>query len=176
MTEQANIAFAQQRARETITEFSIRSAPVQIERIVKAKGIVLQYSPLDDALSGLAFIKDGIPIIGVNALHHPNRQRFSIAHELAHHILHPEQITSTIHVDKEFKVLYRDELASQGVDPWEIEANAFASELLVPESFLRDLMDASGFDIEDDDKIELLARKFRISPSAMRYRLIRHQI
>ena len=31
-----------------------------------------------------AFIRDGVRIIGVNALHHPNRQRFSIAHELCH--------------------------------------------------------------------------------------------
>ena len=50
-----------------------------MERIIKARNIVLQYAPLDQELSGMAYIKDGVGIIGVNALHHPNRQRFSAA-------------------------------------------------------------------------------------------------
>jgi hypothetical protein len=33
-------------------------------------------------------------------------------------------------------VLLRDDVSSQGIDPLEIEANAFASELLVPGEFL----------------------------------------
>ena len=121
--------------------------------------------------SGMAYIKDGVGIIGVNALHHPNRQRFSAAHELGHHELHAQEIGKAVHVDKEFRVLLRDDVSSQGIDPLEIEANAFASELLMPREFLMSALDAGGLDIEDDAGIEALARKFRVSASTMRYRL-----
>jgi len=119
----------------------------------------------------MAFIKDGIGIIGVNALHHPNRQRFSAAHELGHHELHAQEIEKKVHVDKGFRVLLRDDVSSRGVDPLEIEANAFASELLMPRDLLAGVLDASGLDLEDDAGIELLAKKFRVSASAMRFRL-----
>nr|WP_245262153.1 ImmA/IrrE family metallo-endopeptidase [Hoeflea sp. 108] len=152
-------------------EFGVKGAPIPVERIIKARNIVLQYAPLEDDLSGMAFIKDGVGIIGVNALHHPNRQRFSAAHELAHHELHADEIRKAVHVDKGFRVLLRDDISSQGIDPLEIEANAFASELLMPRDFLASALDASGLDIEDDAGIEALAKKFRVSASAMRFRL-----
>src|SRR6185312_11744791 len=100
--------------------------------IIKARGIVLQYAPLDEDLSGMAYVKDGVGIIGLNALHHPNRQRFSAAHELAHHELHADILSRAVHVDKGFQVLLRDDVSSLGIEPREIEANAFASELLMP--------------------------------------------
>ncbi|MGY2991205.1 ImmA/IrrE family metallo-endopeptidase [Mesorhizobium sp. URHB0026] len=167
----ANSDRAREAARAVLREFGVKAAPVPIERIIKSKNIVLQYAPLEEDLSGMAYIKDGVGIIGVNALHHPNRQRFSAAHELAHHELHAEEIRKAVHVDKGFRVLLRDDVSSQGVDPLEIEANAFASELLMPQEFLADALDAGGLDIEDEAGIEALARKFRVSTSAMRYRL-----
>ena len=158
-------------AQAIIRDFAIKNPPVPIERIIKSKNIVLQYAPLEEELSGMAYIKDGIGIIGVNALHHPNRQRFSAAHELAHHELHAKEIRKAVHVDREFRVLLRDDVSSQGVDPLEIEANAFASELLMPRELLMTALGAGGLDLDDETGIEALARKFRVSPAAMRYRL-----
>jgi Zn-dependent peptidase ImmA (M78 family) len=167
----ADAAKARGAAQRILAEFPVRAAPVPVERIIKARNIVLQFAPLDEDLSGMAYIKDGIGIIGVNALHHPNRQRFSAAHELAHHVLHAPDISVAVHVDKGFRVLHRDELAAQGTDPLEIEANAFASELLMPRQFLLDAVGDAGLDLDDDDAINTLARKFRVSSSAMRNRL-----
>jgi len=167
----ANPEHAREAARALLLEFNIKAPPVPVERIIKTKGIILQYAPLEEELSGMAFIKDGIGIIGINALHHPNRQRFSAAHELAHHVLHTAHIRKTVHVDKGFRVLLRDDVSSQGVDSLEIEANAFASELLMPSEFLIQALDASGLDLDDEEGIAGLARKFRVSASAMRYRL-----
>jgi Zn-dependent peptidase ImmA (M78 family) len=167
----ANPEMAREAARTILREFGVKGAPVPIERIIKARNVVLQYAPLEDDLSGMAFIKDGIGIIGVNALHHPNRQRFTAAHELGHHVLHAADIQKAVHVDKGFRVLLRDDVSSQGIDPLEIEANAFASELLMPRELLASALDASGLDIEDDAGIEVLAKKFRVSASAMRFRL-----
>jgi len=162
---------ARSAAQAIIRDFAIKNPPVPIERIIKSKNIVLQYAALEEELSGMAYIKDGIGIIGVNALHHPNRQRFSAAHELAHHELHAKEIHKAVHVDREFRVLLRDDVSSQGVDPLEIEANAFASELLMPRELLMTALGAGGLDLDDETGIEALARKFRVSPAAMRYRL-----
>ncbi len=154
-----------------LEEFGVKAAPVPVERIIKSKGIVLQFAPLEDDLSGMAYIKDGVGIIGINALHHPNRQRFTAAHELAHHLLHAKDIQKAVHVDKGFRMLLRDDVSSQGVDRLEIEANAFASELLMPRKFVELVLGPAGLDIEDDAGIEALAKKFRVSVAAMRFRL-----
>lgn len=166
-----SVAEARAAARRIIAEFPVRAAPVPVERIVKARGIVLQYAPLADELSGMAYIRDGVRIIGVNALHHPNRQRFTIAHELAHHELHPDQLRAEVHLDKAFRVMMRDDVAAQGVDSLEIQANAFAAELLMPRTFLNEVVDPAGLDLDDEERLEALARKFRVSTSALRYRL-----
>lgn len=171
MKRKADPDHARKSARLVVHEFGVKAAPVPVERIIKSRNIILQYAPLGEELSGMAYIKDGVGIIGVNALHHPNRQRFSAAHELAHHELHADEIRRAVHVDKEFRVLLRDDVSSLGTDPLEIEANAFASELLMPQDLLKDLLEKGGLDIEDDAGIEALARKFRVSASAMRFRL-----
>jgi Zn-dependent peptidase ImmA (M78 family) len=165
---------ARNAARAVVAEYGVPAAPVPIERIARSKNIIVQYAPLDGELSGMAYIKDGIGVIGVNALHHPNRQRFSIAHELGHHILHRSLIETEVHVDKEFRVLQRGPVASQGVDPVEMEANAFASEVLMPEPLLVQAVGERGIDLEDDSQIEALARKFRVSTAVVRYRLGRY--
>ena len=163
---------AKDRARRLLEELEITSAPVPIERIIKRCHVVLQYAPFEDDLSGMAYINDGLSIIGINALHPPNRQRFSAAHELGHHLLHQEQLKDAVHVDRGLRVLMRDQVASQGVDTIEIQANAFAAELLMPEKMLREAIAGDEIDIESDAQIEALSKKFRVSASAIRFRLL----
>ena len=55
----------------------------------------------------------------------------------------------------------------------EIEANAFASELLIPGELLAAALQRGGVDIEDEVGVDGLARRFRVSPAAMRFRLSR---
>lgn len=163
---------ARARARELVLQFSVLSAPVPIDRIARGLGITVHYAPFDDELSGMAFIKDGKPMIGINSLHSPTRQRFTLAHEMAHHILHREKLeTDGVHVDK--GILRRDSLASEGTDPLEIEANNFAAELLMPEQLLNTVLDGRNVDLEDEEAVGLLARKFRVSPTALQFRIQR---
>jgi Zn-dependent peptidase ImmA (M78 family) len=56
-------------------------------------------------------------------------------------------------------------------DTMEIEANAFAMELLMPEFLLRPLMPKDGIDLDDEKRIAALAKKFRVSVPAMIVRL-----
>lgn len=163
---------ARETARRVLTEYGVVNAPVPVEKIIKKRDIRIQFSPLDKELSGMALVKDGVAVIGVNALHHPNRQRFTMAHELGHHVIHRQHIEGTMHVDKGFAILLRDPLAAQGTDRMEIEANAFASELLMPKNLLEPVIDAGNIDLDDVDRLQMVAKKFKVSLSALQYRLL----
>ncbi len=154
-----------------LQENQITTPPVPVEQIAKALDAQLRFSPLDDELSGMIYVKEGTPIIGVNALHHPNRQRFTIAHECGHLVLHRTRITQEVHVDKVFPMLMRDAVSAAGVNEIEVEANLFAAELLMPVSLLANALGNEPFDIDDEGAVTALARSFRVSPSAMRFRL-----
>lgn len=160
---------ARERATALLAEHRIDATPVPVDRIAKARGIAIRYEPLDGDLSGMAFIRDGKGVIAVNVLHHVHRQRFTIAHELAHHVLHDEILTGgSIHVDR--VILHRDELAASGTDMLEVTANAFASELLMPEALLR-RAGGDTIDILDDARLGDLAKRFKVSIAALQFRL-----
>src|SRR4051794_14376278 len=72
-------------------------------------------------------------MIGVNALQPKTRQRFAIAHEIAHLLPHSER---ELFVDRNFSVLWRDITSAHAVDPDEMAANTFAAELFMPASML----------------------------------------
>ena len=159
-----------QKAQDLLSDLKIARVPTPLPRVARSLGISIEYAPLDEELSGMAFIKDGIKKIWVNSLHHPNRQRFTIAHEIAHHCLHAEHLESSVHVDK--GILRRDTVSQTGTESFEVEANAFASELLVPKSQLSDFL-SDDFDLDDETKVATLAKKFMISNAAMQFRLMR---
>jgi Zn-dependent peptidase ImmA (M78 family) len=161
------------KAQDLLDSFSIETIPISVEKIAKAMGARLQYSPLDEELSGMIFIKEGVPIIGVNSLHHPNRQRFTVAHELAHLHLHRDHISRNVHVDKRFaeSILRRDSVAATGTERLEIEANQFAAALLMPKEKLEELLALTQLDIEDEQALEQLARKFKVSKATLQYRI-----
>jgi Zn-dependent peptidase ImmA (M78 family) len=164
------------RAQQVLAELGIKSPPTPLEKIARAQGAVIRYAPLDDALSGMVYIKDTVPIIGVNSLHHPNRQRFTIAHELGHLVLHRAMLSNEVHVDKEFSAfdgtrLNRDAKSAAGTEDIEIQANQFAAELLMPRAFIDQALAGKQIDIEDDGPIEELAKKFRVSKQALEYKI-----
>ena len=164
-----NIAHAQAEALRLIKQFGVKSPPVPIERMARALGVKVEYAPFDDELSGLAFIKEGVPMIGINSLHHPNRQRFTLAHELAHIQLHRNQLEIAVHVDK--GSLRRDLVSAAGTDSNEREANAFAAELLMPRALLAAFLDGKNLDLENEALVAGLAKKFRVSLMALQHRL-----
>ena len=147
----------------------VEGPPVPVERIAHMHGALIRYEPFDGDLSGLLFREQDQIVIGVNALHSKTRQRFTIAHELGHLILHS---TKRIHVDRNFRVYARDGRSTTATDSDEITANAFAAALLMPESMLRlDLKD-HVIDLENDTKVQELADQYKVSLQAMTFRLI----
>ena len=169
MTKYPDKARARKEARALLRKFNVAAAPVPVERIAKSLRVRVEYAPLDGELSGLAYIRDGVAIIGINTLHAPNRQRFTLAHELAHIQLHGKELEHAVHVDR--GSLRRDSLSAAGVDATEIEANTFAAELLMPEDLLKATLEGQSVDLEDDQAVAMLAKRFKVSEAAMRFRL-----
>lgn len=161
----SGITNARQLARDILAEGDY-SVPVDVIDIAHKHGMTLRYQPLEASVSGVLVIKDGRPTIGINQTHHLNRQRFTIAHELGHYLLHRD--TSSVFVDA---VYFRDEESSEGTKLQEIEANAFAAELLLPEVTLREQFGHQPIADADDALIRRLAARFEVSAQALTIRL-----
>jgi Zn-dependent peptidase ImmA (M78 family) len=142
--------------------------PVDLEKIIEDLGVQLEYKPLEDSVSGFCVKKNNEYVICVNENHSPNRQRFTIAHELGHFTLHREK--QDYFLDESI-VLFRDETTSLGIDSMEIEANAFAAELLMPEAKVRERICNKPVDGFDDVALKRMAEIFEVSPQALTIRL-----
>ena len=74
------------------------------------------------------------------------------------------------HVDGDFRLHWRNDTSSQGIDWGEIEANRFAAALLMPENLLKeDMNKCPTIDIE---AVQRLASLYKVSRLAMQFRLI----
>lgn len=158
---------AEQAALELIERFGIEEAPVPVEDIATALGADVQIEPLEGGLSGVLYREGDRTVLGVNGWHAEVRQRFTIAHELGHLQLHQD----ALFVDG---LLHRDSTSSRAVNTHEIEANAFAAELLMPRHMLleelRRRLPESG--ATDPSKLTRhLAEEFEVSEQAMEFRL-----
>jgi Zn-dependent peptidase ImmA (M78 family) len=149
-------------------EAGITDAPVPIDDIVRGQGITIRLMDLKD-VSGLV-VRDGTrTVIGVNREHALTRRRFTVAHELAHALLHEGK---EVHYDKDFRVDFRSGASSLGVDVVEMEANFFAASILMPWRFLEADPLVEGVDFEDADAaIKRLAARYKVSPHAMSIRI-----
>ncbi|MGF6273863.1 Zn-dependent peptidase ImmA (M78 family)/transcriptional regulator with XRE-family HTH domain [Massilia sp. UYP11] len=106
----------------------------------------------DSNISGLFIVH---PVAGkcvlVNSSEDMYRQRFSAAHELAHALFDAGTVA-------------RVSLRSEGSNPLERHANAFASEYLMPTHLLRQLPKLSAL---SDDEIKRWANHFKVSCDAL---------
>ncbi|MEC7264684.1 MAG: ImmA/IrrE family metallo-endopeptidase [Bacteroidota bacterium] len=157
----------EKRAEQILEENNCTSLPINVKGLVVNMGIKLEKINFDDDVSGLFVIKKDKPYICYNANQSKNRIRFTIAHELGHYLLHSKTIP--LFIDKQNKVLYRDSKSSTGEISMEIEANAFAAALLMPEKLIQNELDK--MEVEEEDVIQYLADKFSVSPQAMSFRL-----
>ena len=153
-----------------LTELEIESVPIPINKIVRQKGLKLKSFNFGEVVSGALLIKDGKGTVGYDPEESKVRQRFTIAHELGHYILHGN-LNETLFVDKKSRVHFRDQKSSTGESLQEQEANAFAASILMPEKMIKKELSKADNDLSDETQIELLANKFNVSTLAMTYRL-----
>ena len=125
----------------------MQAPPVNLGVICRWLGIEVYAQPCR-AFGALFLLREGRGVLLVNSSLPQGRARFSIAHELGHLLLRHNPLGRI----------------GEPRDPdQERQADRFASELLMPESLLR----------EDCDKLsfEALCRRYRVSRQAMRIRL-----
>jgi len=158
-----------ERLTDTLLRESVATdAPVPIEQIVRGQGIMVRLMDLKE-ISGLVVRNNNQTVIGVNRGHPLTRRRFTLAHELAHALIHEGQ---EVHYDKDFRVDFRSGMSSLGVDIVEVEANFFAAAILMPWRFLEADPLVGNLDLEKGDEgVANLAARYKVSPHAMSIRL-----
>lgn len=147
-----------------------QSTPVPVEAIATDLALLIEPTALADSVSGILVVSTGRGVIGVNKSHSFRRQRFTIAHEIGHYVLHRDQ--AQLFIDKDYRVFFRDERPQDAGDLRERDANAFAAALLMPRARVSRIAKSHHFELGDEDGPVLeLAKMFEVSSQAMTYRL-----
>jgi Zn-dependent peptidase ImmA (M78 family) len=146
-----------------IIQLHQKKAPVDVSAIARALGInVWEMHNLATNISGKIFrdkLNGGATgySIGVNASEGFRRKRFTVAHEIAHYILHLDKIGDELTDD----AMYRSGLSTRE----EVQANNLAADIIMPISLIRQLQ---GLGM---DSVSALADALQVSEPAMRVRL-----
>ena len=141
------------------------SAPVRLSALASALGVGLKAATLPAGISGEIRPDPSSPgdvVIRVNRHDSDKRQRFTVAHEIAHFLLHRDHIGNGIKDD----ALYRSSLS----DRREAEANRLAADLLMPEHLIADWLERARL-LRVDDVASYLAKQFEVSEASMKIRL-----
>lgn len=136
--------------------------PIKVGAIAKSLGLVVKKATLTAGISGQIKLTDGVCTIKVNRHDVKARQRFTVAHEIAHFLLHHDKLADGITDD----ILYRSALS----DKLEAQANRLAADIIMPWALIKDsLANYSGLKIEK--KIENIAEDAGVSTTAIKIRL-----
>lgn len=133
--------------------------PIPVHRIAEDNEVDVVFADLgkhSETVSGFCDF-NGAKLY-VNRKDKPDRQAFTIAHELGHWMLHKDLF---LRDPERYPVLPRFADPNRA-DPLEKEANHFAAHLLVPERLLAPIRGAS---------VIVLARAFGVSPTMMGFRV-----
>ncbi|HMH47759.1 MAG TPA: ImmA/IrrE family metallo-endopeptidase [Solirubrobacteraceae bacterium] len=131
--------------------------PVVVARLAGLR--VLEDASLDSNILG-ALIKEPHqePLIMLNANDHPNRRRFTCAHEIGHFVRRGATLEPYTTID------FRDASSTRGEDDEEIYANEFAACLLMPDEDVKRFVEEGLGDLE-------MSIRFGVSREAMNFRL-----
>jgi hypothetical protein len=156
-------------ARELLISCGIEHpAKISIDDLITFHDGIVQEIPLENC-DGRMVMKNGKSIVSLNSnIEFPQKKRFVLAHELGHILLHSSK-EATFSDDYATLEAYKN-------GPQEIEANEFASELLMPEPLFRDACVKNKF---SPDLLRELADQFNTSITSTVYRYIelgRHPI
>ena len=133
--------------------------PVPGEKLARARRLDVIDGPLEGALARLARVGRGGTIRLSDRHDHPGQRRFSLAHELGHFELAHDH---AIDLCEASDFAATDKLG-------EVEANAFAAELLLPETALRRRCEVSPVTLEH---VVEIANEYGTSPVATAIRFV----
>jgi hypothetical protein len=150
---------------EYIVENRLQDVPVKLGALASDLGLEVFKSVLKPGISGLIEPSDTASSgyrIKLNRYEKTERQRFTLAHEIAHFLLHRQDIGGGVVDD----VMFRSALSSRK----EVEANKLASQLIMPDETVS--AQRKHFrHLSQEEQVEQLASMFRVSQQAMRIKL-----
>lgn len=155
-------------ANQLLEKFQAFDIPVKVDKIAFLLGLEVDFVSLGEDVSGLLLVENGKGFIGINSSHPSVRQRFTIAHEIGHYVLHGQE--ENLFIDKKYNA-FRNTNSATGVDRAEIQANMFAASLLMPQILLEKHIKSKGFDLGDGSVLSEIAKDFEVSVEALAYRL-----
>lgn len=173
----------EKRVAKILRDAGIETPPIPVERIARNLGAAIRKEPYEGDLSGALYRRGGECIIGVNKNDNGLRQRFTIAHEVGHLVLHD----GPVYIDRKYtselskpaetqsgKRFFRDKVSSMATNPHEIEANRLAAALLMPQDLLFEDIEKRSISIPIRNLADIkpLASRYRVSLEAMVFRLI----
>ncbi|WP_432460228.1 ImmA/IrrE family metallo-endopeptidase [Agarivorans sp. QJM3NY_25] len=137
------------------------SFPIKVGAIANALGIVVKKSTLKPGISGVIKETNGIVEIKISRHDSKERQRFTLAHEIAHFFLHRDKIGDGI----EDTMLFRSALSNTQ----EAQANRLAADIVMPFSLINEIQfpNETRFEI----KVEEIAKISKLSIPAIEVRL-----
>lgn len=148
------------------------TVPVNIEAIIRGLGIeVRKDADLPPNISGqIKRVGDRYEIASAKGEHY-YRQRFSLAHELGHYVLHRSLIGQGVDDDKKYRSTAEGHFYNTSIElDHERQANSFAASILIPEKLLKEKMsELAGY--PSDQLVPKLYKAFQVSRSAMEWRL-----
>jgi Zn-dependent peptidase ImmA (M78 family) len=139
--------------------------PVRLTDIANSLGLSVKAATLPAGISGEIRPDADHPgsyVIRVNRHDAKRRQRFTVAHEIAHFLLHRDAIGDGIMDD----VLYRSNVSNAQ----EAQANRLAADILVPQSLLTQWLENARV-LNISDAVTFLADRFEVSEASMRIKL-----
>lgn len=156
----------EQKAKGLLVDHNMYSVPVNPVSVAQAIGVpVYDAEFTDDHVSGMLRKEGDTYEIFVNKSHPRSRQRYTIAHEIGHFVLHRHE--SAIFVDFDI-TLYRSKSryaeTSDDEQRRETQTNIFAASLLMPEELVKQ-------EFQKQRDMSLLAALFQVSRDAMGYRI-----
>lgn len=137
--------------------------PVKLGALAKELGVIVKSATLASNISGEIREIDGIVTIKVNRHDVKARQRYTLAHEIAHFLLHRELLANGIQDD----VLYR----SSQSNVVESEANRLAADILMPIERVNLLISKHSADKQKGALYEAVACDLGVSVIALENRL-----
>lgn len=171
------ISDVEKAADNLLAELGMNDYPIDVESIAWHKNIQIVSSKIEDGVSGFLHRSKEYTLIGVNSDHSIKRRRFTIGHELGHFTLHLDNSEETF-IDKvPSSAFFRDKESAWGIDQKEVEANAFAAALLMPERLIRECLKKYLIRYNSIEDIAWrMAKDFEVSEQAMTIRLIKLKI
>lgn len=150
----------------TVLQEARRTAPVDVNGLPERLGIKLKKAFLSNGISGMLERTGNSFLVTICATDPYTRQRFTLAHELGHYMLHRHLVGDGVDDDRAYRSTEVGKYHNTLIGPSEeTEANKFAANLLMP----RELVNEEW--AKPESSVQSMTELFQVSEHAMSIRL-----